>query len=152
MVYLKRNILIFLRTLRIFIYDPLVEWQKSRGRETANDIKTKKATGEVTNEEVSKKNDLPIEILEELRMSKQRVVYLNTIIFKTKNIQKILWTRDRVWTRNSSNTGKTFNPLWCWTLGKTTSFINFLGTEIDYLFNKNWRWNKVEKKERKEQS
>ena len=72
MVYLKRNILIFLRTLRIFIYDPLVEWQKSRGRETANDIKTKKATGEVTNEEVSKKNDLPIEILEELRMSKQR--------------------------------------------------------------------------------
>ena len=42
-----------LSTLRTFIYDPLVEWQKSRGRETASDIKAKEATGEVTNEEVT---------------------------------------------------------------------------------------------------
>lgn len=43
-----------LTALRTFIYDPLVEWQKSRGRETASDIKAKEATGEVTNEEAVK--------------------------------------------------------------------------------------------------
>lgn len=37
--------------LGTFIYDPLVEWQKQRGRDLMADTKNKD-TGEVTNEEV----------------------------------------------------------------------------------------------------
>ena len=39
--------------LRTFIYDPLVEWQKTRGRELLAEASKNKETGEVTNEEVS---------------------------------------------------------------------------------------------------
>lgn len=39
--------------LRTFIYDPLVEWQRIKGRELLTEASKNKETGEVTNEEVS---------------------------------------------------------------------------------------------------
>ena len=39
--------------LRTFIYDPLVEWQRIKGRESLAEASKNKETGEVTNEEVS---------------------------------------------------------------------------------------------------
>lgn len=40
-----------LTVLRTFIYDPLVEWQKTRGKELLAEASKNKETGEVTNEE-----------------------------------------------------------------------------------------------------
>ena len=39
--------------LRTFIYDPLVEWQRTKGRELLAEASKNKETGEVTNEEAS---------------------------------------------------------------------------------------------------
>ena len=43
----------FFSVLRTFIYDPLVEWQRTKGRELLGEASKNKETGEVTNEEVS---------------------------------------------------------------------------------------------------
>ena len=43
----------FHSVLRTFIYDPLVEWQKTKGRELLSEASKNKETEEVTNEEAS---------------------------------------------------------------------------------------------------
>ena len=43
----------FHSVLRTFIYDPLVEWQRTKGRELLSEASKNKETGEVTNEEAS---------------------------------------------------------------------------------------------------
>ena len=44
---------LFVSVLRTFIYDPLVEWQRTKGRELLGEASKYKETGEVTNEEAS---------------------------------------------------------------------------------------------------
>jgi len=44
---------LFVSVLRTFIYDPLVEWQRTKGRELLGEASKNKETGEVSNEEAS---------------------------------------------------------------------------------------------------